>query len=351
MAYNLDVKNNYPTLWLLSDDRAGTFSQSLALAKALKHNYQIIDINYNFFSKLPNFILQINPIHFNKNAINQLIKKTVNNNQQPQIIISAGRKSSLIAIFLKKKFKTTKLIHIMQPEINYNKFDFIILPNHDQPRYNTNNIIFSIGSLNQINEELILKNKEKFKNFFEKINKKIIVLLVGGNSKKNFYDDQSIIELCQKTSEFVKQLDGHLIILNSRRTPENINDLIKKHINCYHDFFELSKVKDNNPYLASIGFGNYFIATGDSVSMISECCSTGKNVFIFDKNNISSKKHRLFHQELYRNNYALPLEKIFEKIADHTSQSFANIIQQFPQKKLDETNRIAQIISDKFKNL
>jgi len=345
MTFNLNVKNNYPTLWLLSDDRAGTFSQSLALAKALNQSYQIIKIDYNFFSKLPNFILKLIPIHYNKTNLNQLIKNTINNKQQPQIIISAGRKSSLIAIFFKNKFKNTKLIHIMQPEINYNKFDFIIIPNHDKPKYKTKNIIFSVGSLNQINEELIKINKDKFKNFFDKINKKIIVLLVGGNSKKNHYDNRSIIQLCHETSHFVKQLNGHLIILNSRRTPENINELIKKNIDCHHDFFELSNIKDYNPYLASLGFGDYFIATGDSVSMISECCSTGKNVFIFDKKNISSKKHRLFHQELYQNEYALP----FEKIANQRLESISYIIKNFPQKKLNEANRIAKIIARKFK--
>jgi mitochondrial fission protein ELM1 len=337
---NSNTNNNHNVIWLLSDDRPGTFTQSLALVEALNLKYQIIKINYNLLSKIPNFLLKYKPLHFNKNQLDQLVKKTIVNNQQPQIIISAGRKSSTIAVFLKNKFKDTKLIHIMQPEINYNKFDFVILPNHDKPRYKANNVIFSVGSLNQINEQLIKKNKEKFKNFFDKIDKKIIVLLIGGDSKNNHYDDISITKLCQKTSQFVIKLDGHLIILNSRRTTPNINNLIKKNINCPYTFFEWNKIKDNNPYLASIGFGNCFIATGDSVSMISECCSTGKNVFIFDQKNISSKKHRLFHQQLYENNYALP----FEKIENLDQQSISDISKKITNKKLSEAQRIAQII-------
>jgi len=166
---NSNADNNNNVIWLLSDDRPGTFSQSLALTEALNFKYQIIKIDYNFFSKIPNFLLKYNPLHFNKNQLNQLVKKTIINNQQPKIIISAGRKSSTIAVFLKIKFKDTKLIHIMQPEINYNKFDFVILPNHDKPRYRANNVIFSVGSLNQINHQLIETNKEKFKNIFDKI--------------------------------------------------------------------------------------------------------------------------------------------------------------------------------------
>lgn len=342
---NSNANNNQNYIWLLSDNRAGTFSQSLALVEALNLKYQVIKIDYNFFSKIPNFLLKYLPLHFNKNQLKQIIKKAIIDNQQPQIIISAGRKSSTIAIFLKNKFKDTKLIHIMQPEINYNKFDFVILPNHDKPRYRTNNVIFSVGSLNHINHELIEKDQEKFKNFFDKIDKKIIVLLIGGNSKNNYFDDNSIIKLCQKTSQFVDKLDGYLIVLNSRRTAPNTDNLIKKNINCPYTFFEWNKIKDNNPYLATIGFGDCFIATGDSVSMISECCSTGKNVFIFDEKNIASKKHRLFHQQLYENNYALP----FEKIENLDQESINNISKKNIKNRLNEAQRIAKIILQNLK--
>ena len=344
MDYNSNSDKKPTKLWILADDRPGTFSQSLALAQALKIKYEIIKIDYNFFSKLPNFLLKIYPFHFNRNNLKQLIKKTIDDNLQPQIIISAGRKSSLIGVFLKNYFKETKLIQIMQPEINYNRFDVVILPNHDKPKYKKGNILYSIGALNQINSELILKNKEKFKKIFDEINKKIVVLLIGGNSKKNSYDKKSVIKLCHETNNFVKKLNCHLLILNSRRTSPEITQLIKKNINCQNIFFEWNKVKNDNPYLASIGFADYFIATGDSVSMISECCSSGKPVFIFDQKKISSKKHRIFHEELYKSGYAFP----FNNFENYDHKSFYNIINKLKIKKLSEAYRISNEIKKLF---
>ncbi|GDX35530.1 hypothetical protein LBMAG18_00410 [Alphaproteobacteria bacterium] len=344
MDYNSNSDKKPAKLWILADDRPGTFSQSLALAQALKIKYEIIKIDYNFFSKLPNFLLKLYPLHFNRNNLKQLVEKTINNNLQPQIIISAGRKASLIGIFLKKKFEKTKLIQIMQPEINYNKFDIVILPNHDKPKYKKGNILYSVGALNQINPEIIIENKEKFKKIFNKINQKIVVLLVGGNSKKNYYDKKSVIKLCHETNNFVKKLNCQLLILNSRRTSPEITQLIKKNINCQNIFFEWDKVKNNNPYLASIGFADYFIATGDSVSMISECCSSGRPVFIFDQKKISSKKHRIFHQELYKNGYAFPLNNI----ENYDLKSFYNMINELKVSKLNEAYRISKEIIKKF---
>jgi mitochondrial fission protein ELM1 len=70
--------------------------------------------------------------------------------------------------------------------------------------------------------------------------------------------------------------------------------------------------------------------------MISECCSTGKPVFIFDDEKISSPKHRIFHQQLFKNKYAV---------------SFSNTITFFSRNsfpKLQEAKRILSLIHPKF---
>jgi mitochondrial fission protein ELM1 len=137
---------------------------------------------------------------------------------------------------------------------------------------------------------------------------------------------------------FSKNIVGRcfLIVLNSPRTSDDINQIIKNNLKCDHIFFNFLEIKNNNPYIASLGYGDYFIATGDSVSMISECCSTGKPVFIFDDKSLTSLKHRIFHQHLFTNNYALPFSN---KI---------NLNQNHSLKKLQEAKRISSLICDKF---
>ena len=66
--------------------------------------------------------------------------------------------------------------------------------------------------------------------------------------------------------------------------------------------------------------------------MISECCSTGKSVFIFDDGKISSKKHQKFHKSLIENNYAKYFVKNYHELND------------FNPTKLQEVKRICKLI-------
>ena len=71
--------------------------------------------------------------------------------------------------------------------------------------------------------------------------------------------------------------------------------------------------------------------------MISEVCSTGKPLYIFDEKNISSMKHKKFHQELISQNYAKKLDKTI------------SLLENFSAKKLQETKRVAMMIQNSLK--
>lgn len=326
-------KNLCDKIWIIADNRPGTYNQAIALAEALGYEFEIIRIDYNFLAKIPNIILQYLSISFinkkSKLTINKLISEI---DYIPKFIISSGRRSSLIALYFKKKL-SCRIIQIMNPNISFKKFDFVILPNHDKTNeINDKNLLISLGSLTRINEKLISEEKVKFQDFFEKINKKILVLLVGGNSKNNYISTSSIKFLIKKINKLNEIMNYHLIILNSRRTPKHINKIIKQNISTNCDFINCNIIK-KNPYIACLGYGDIFIATGDSVSMISEACSTGKPVFIFDEKKISSPKHRRFHQQLYKKNYAKKFDNNF------------SILKQFKPNKLQEAKRLSSIIN------
>ena len=48
------------------------------------------------------------------------------------IVISCGRKSVIPSIYLKKKYKNKIMnIHIQDPKVSLDNFDFIVAPEHD----------------------------------------------------------------------------------------------------------------------------------------------------------------------------------------------------------------------------
>jgi hypothetical protein len=322
---------------ILSDNRPGTFLQSVALAEELKNltkiDYKIINISYSFLAKLPNFFFSKSLKRLCKNSYLDL----TNLDYLPSIVISAGRKTAPIALWIKKqKADGIKVIQIMHPNLAFKNFDAVILPNHDQIKSEKyRNLYQIIGSLSRIDDKVIKQESLKF-SYLSEIKKNKITLLLGGSSKKTKFSESDAADLAKLASEFTITKNAVLLIVSSRRSEKKIIDSLVKNLACDFELFDWSVFKTNNPYLALMEISDYFIVSGDSVSMISECCSTGKPIFIFSQNNIAAKKHQLFHQQLYK-----------EKIAFKFNEEAKNI-DVFYNKKLDETKRIAYLLKDKF---
>lgn len=319
---------------ILADERIGTYSQAVALAKNSDLEYQIIFVEYGFFKFLPNFIFSSSLIRLKKTSQNKI--KEIN--FIPKYIISAGRRSAPIAIFLKRKFKKfnenfPKIIQIMRPELNFNLFDFVIIPKHDKlTKFNNSNVIISASALSKIDIDKNSENYQFYYNKLKKLPRPISAILIGGDGKNTQILTRHLEEILNIVKNNSNNPQQSIIILNSRRTSKNINNYLSKinEENIY--FFDYNLLKNNNPYYNILELSDNLIITGDSISMISECCSTGKKVYIYDKDKISTKKHRIFHKFLEKNNYAKFFDNSYFKNHD-----FTPLI-------LNESSRIAKLI-------
>ncbi len=345
---NNQIKPIRDEIWVLSDNRPGTSSQAIGLAEEMGFYYKNINLIYSPLSKLPNCFLSSSSLRISFESVKQIASQ----DYLPRFVISAGRRSAPIALFIKKiSNNRSKIIQIMNPNIDFKKFDFVILPKHDRASNPSNpsnqrsdNLLITIGSLTRIDPKTIANECEKFSSWFRarfqgpcetESPAKKIALLIGGSSNKTEFTAKSAAKLGRIISTIARGMDAELLVLTSRRTSYEISDAIKLNLKCNFRFFDWAEVKIENPYLAVLGYADFFVTTGDSVSMISECCSTGKPVYIFDERKISSKKHRKFHHDLIDENYA----KKFPKRAVE--------LKNFSPKKLDETRRVASIIKNR----
>ena len=67
-----------------------------------------------------------------------------------------------------------------------------------------------------------------------------------------------------------------------------------------------------NPFFAFLGLSDAMVVTGDSTSMCSEACATGRPVYIFAPPGNTAPKHQHLHQRLYELGYARPLSGEFD---------------------------------------
>jgi len=308
---------------LLTEGAHGMISQAEGLAISLRTEFvhKFIKMN-NFIKFLPPKFLPISSYTFNFKEI----IANINPENLPDFIISCGRKSVIANIYLKKflkdKYKKKIInIHIQDPKVSTNLFDFVILPEHDND-LEGKSVIRSRGALHYITETEIANSQDK--------NKKIDVsIILGGPNKYYAFDDQEIINIISEAIDKLANNNNRLRIVSSRRTPENTLKLIKQKFENINNL-EIDTSLNKSKYISTLSNSEILIVTSDSISMISEAAITGKPIYIA-------------HLTPIKNDYRFKrFFKLFEDMG--IIKSLKNVENVWTYEKLFESKRIADII-------
>ena len=305
---------------LLTEGMHGMISQVEGLAKGLDIDFihEKIELN-NFWKLFPPKFTPVNSFVF-KNKIEKNF----------DIIISCGRKSIIPSIYFKKKFKNKVMnIHIQDPKVSLNNFDYIIAPEHDG--LIGKNVLLTKGAIHYITEDDLLKNQSYLK---PKINEeKVVTMIVGGPNKYYDFNDNIIENIFLNVQNDFIDKGYQLIFIPSMRTPKNI---IEKAVNFFNEKQIIIKNIDKKAYLSSMKLADHIIITCDSTSMISEAAMTGKPIYVAQMPSI--RKNDRF-QNFFKLFKSLNIIRDLEKTIDNWNYT-----------KLNETDRISKLIKDKFKN-
>lgn len=316
-------------IWVLTDFRIGNSMQGIALADSLGKKYEVKNIEYNFLAKLPNFCLGSNLIHV-KN------KDILKSDHPPKMIISSGRRCAKTALYLKKKYPDVKIVQIMKPDVNPEKFDLIILPQHDvfnHKNENKTHIIRSIGSLNNIKQRI--KQYKSLPRKYISMNN-FIGILIGGDTKDYSFSKKDSEELSKSIENAISYNDMPAFITFSRRTPQHMKDIIEKNFKWPNIIYDptVETNPNNNPYIGILKFADFIVMTCDSVSMCSEVASSGKPAYIYCPEGFASKKHKYLLQQLID----LEIAKTFSPATGK--------LEKYKYKALDEISQVKKYIKE-----
>ena len=303
-------------IWILTDGSQGMISQTKGLAFEISNDVTEIKTQIIFpWNKIQPGFLPIFKWIF-KNDIPNCI---------PDIVISCGRKSVYLSIFLKKKFKKIINIHIQNPKISSNNFSYLIVPNHDNVR--GKNVINTIGALHNFKKNKIFKKKSKINDH------KLVSCIIGGENNHYSFTIKEAMEMCKKIKK-LKEKNNTLkfLVISSRRTSEEIKKLIKSEL---YSTADLWLGNGENPYEYSLYNSSFFIITSDSTSMISEASISGMPIYIYQlPYKRKSIRFERFHNE-------------FKSLNITRDLSSTIILENWSYNKLEESKRIAGIIKER----
>ena len=304
---------------LLTQGMHGMISQAEGLAKALDLDFthHTVELN-NFWKMVPP---KITPI-------SQSVYKKIDH-ENFDVIISCGRKSVIPSIHLKNNSnKKVFNIHIQDPKVDLKHFDFIVAPEHDSIK--GQNVISTKGAIHYLTENEINENKDYLNSFIKKDKRIIWTLIMGGPTKYYDYSTKNIKEIFTTLSKLSKKHNFQLVIIPSMRTPTNIIQYANDY---FGDDHTVIMDVDKKAYLSALAIAQNIIVTCDSSSMISEAALTGKPIYVASilpkKNDKRFQKFRNLFRELNI------IKNLGEEIKD------------WNYEKLDETNRVANIIKQK----
>lgn len=287
-----------PLTWVLLDDRAGNRTQAQGIAERLGWPVEYKEVRYNALASLPNALLGEHMWHVTPET-----RLALNARPFPALIISAGRRTAPLSLAIRAHSPETKLAHCMWPDIHPQAFDLIISPEHDQHKSTAPNMLYTLGAPHGITP---VKRHEQAKRWEGRINRlphPHIALIVGGSARAGAYTIDDFKTLAAYASSEAERLGGSLLITSSPRTGTQGCEAIRKMLTVPYYFHEWQAGAEN-PYIAFLELADVIIVTGDSISMCSEACSTGKPVYVFVPPHLANKKQSYFREALFARGHA-----------------------------------------------
>lgn len=307
-------------IWILSDrDKKGSHTQCYAVADLIP------DGKVTFFPIEPEFPWSHLPAEWTPAALWAVRQQFIP--PWPDIIIASGSRSVAPTRALVKKTRA-KSVFVLNPRRNLLSFDAVIVPEHD--RVCGENVLSVTGAIHGLTKEVLNEEAMVWQEKWSTLPRPWVGVVLGGSSKHYRYTKQDAEKLAQTLQRWQHRDGGTLLIVGSRRTDAFLADYLKQNLSspCY--FWDSDA---ENPYKGILGAADYLIVTGDSVSMLSEACFTGKPVYVAEVD-IQKQKFKTFIDSLYERNHARP---------------FLERRQTWDVARLDERTRIQSSLLDKLR--
>ncbi|VVB13416.1 unnamed protein product [Arabis nemorensis] len=253
----------------------------------------------------------------------------------PLLVVASGRDTISVASSIRRlAMEYVFVVQVQHPRSHLERFDLVITPRHDYysltpegkrqipfflrpwvtPRVPPGrNVFLTTGALHNVDSSTLRTATLEWKDDFASLSKPLVVLNIGGPTRNCLYGVDLAMQLCGMLQRVLWSC-GSLRISFSRRTPKKVAEIITRELSSNSKVY-IWDGKDPNPHLGHLALADAFIITADSVSMLSEACSTGKPVYVVGAERCTWKFSD-FQKTLHERGAVRPLtgmENMFEK--------------------------------------
>uniref|UniRef100_UPI001CB8C29D mitochondrial fission protein ELM1-like n=1 Tax=Erigeron canadensis TaxID=72917 RepID=UPI001CB8C29D len=218
----------------------------------------------------------------------------------PILVVASGRDTISVTSSIKRLAPDHVFtVQIQHPRSHLNRFDLVITPRHDYypltpegkkhipwflrgwitPRQPPGrNVVLTLGALHQVDSAALQLAASTWHHELASLCKPLLVVNIGGPIRHCRYGADLSRQLVASLMDVLPTC-GSIRISFSRRTPKQVSEVLVREF-CNHPKVNIWDGKDPNPHMGHLAWADAFVITADSVSMLSEACSTGKPVYV-----------------------------------------------------------------------
>jgi mitochondrial fission protein ELM1 len=264
---------NEASLWLVTGDKPGDNAQLMVIAEALGRPYEVRRVipRKEYTYGKPGFEPSL--YHLDMEKSDPLVPPW------PELVLTVGRRPAMAAQWIRKQSGgKTKVVLLGRPKKMLAEFALVIITGQFlMPK--RDNILSLDLPLMRVDTAKIDKAVKIWQPSFQAMKQPVTALMIGGPTTPYRMDETVIGTLLQRLK---KQLaGGSLFITTSPRTPDAVVDYLQQHKPSDSTLYCWQPDDSNNPYFALLGLADYFVVTGDSLSMMVEIARLGKPLAIF----------------------------------------------------------------------
>ncbi|MFZ5801103.1 MAG: ELM1/GtrOC1 family putative glycosyltransferase [Candidatus Omnitrophota bacterium] len=217
-------------------------------------------------------------------------------------IISCGSALAGINLIVAAE-NQAKSIAVLKPVIlGVKRFSLVIMPKHDLPPAEKN-VFITLGAVNGF-----AAGPKQFPQWDSGRSK--IGILIGGDTKNSRLDKGTLASALDLIKAQAEARDLDILVTTSRRTPRQIEELIKEKLSDFARCKLLVVANEKNIPDAVAGIlslSHILVVTDDSISMVSEAASSGQSVLVLREKsaNLTYSRRDRFLRELSEKNHIL----------------------------------------------
>ena len=256
---------------MLSEGMAGTENQCLALATALGLTPEIKRAAVNKPWRWLGAAVAALPPGFLARGHEPLAPPW------PDLVIASGRKCAALALAIQRASRgRTFTVFVQNPRLGLARFDLVVAPRHDGIA--GANIFTIRGALSRVDAAALNAAAAEFTPAFADLPRPLVACLIGGASRRHRFTPADGRALGEALAKLSAATGGGLLITPSRRTPEPSFAALEVALDGAPTY--IWRGEGANPYFGFLAVADAVLVTGDSVSMVSDACSSGKPVHI-----------------------------------------------------------------------